>query len=284
MMGRSETEGPLSGDLDVTRHYGRVGILENIRAALSAAGRDPDRIAPGDLAAVDEFHLGWHPATLGFAEAMAIGPGMRVLDIGAGLGGPARHFARLGATVEGIDLTPEYVAAGQALTEASGLAHRVRLQVGDALALPFESGAFDAATLLHVGMNIADKAALFAEVARVVRTGGRFGLYDVMRVAEGDLPYPLPFAAGPETSFVERPETYRRLLAAAGFRMVSERDRSAFVLDLAAEARARITAEGPPVLGMHLVVGPEARGMVGALVGCLERGMLAPVEMIAERA
>jgi SAM-dependent methyltransferase len=200
-----------------------------------------------------------------------------------GSAGRRRHFARLGATVEGIDLTPEYVAAGQALTEASGLAHRVRLQVGDALALPFESGAFDAATLLHVGMNITNKAALFAEVARVVRPGGRFGLYDVMRVAEGDLPYPLPFAAGPETSFVERPESYRQLLTAAGFRMVSERDRSAFVLDLAAEARARIAAEGPPVLGMHLVVGPEAREMVGALVGCLERGMLAPVEMIAER-
>jgi hypothetical protein len=95
--------------------------------------------------------------------------------------------------------------------------------------------------------------------------------------------YPLPFAAGPETSFVERPETYRRLLAAAGFRPVSERVRSAFVLDLAAEARARIAAEGPPVLGLHLVMGPEARRLVGALVDCVERGVLAPLEMIAER-
>jgi SAM-dependent methyltransferase len=195
----------MSGHLNVTRHYGRAGILDDIRAALREAGRDPDRIAPGDLATVDEFHLGWHPATLAFAESMGIGPGMRVLDIGAGLGGPARHFARLGATVEGIDLTPEYVAAGRALTEASGLAHRVTLQEGDALALPFEVGAFDAATLLHVGMNIADKAALFAEAARVLRPGGRFGLYEVMRVATCPIRCPSPPDRRPASSSGPRP-------------------------------------------------------------------------------
>ncbi len=130
-------------------------------------------------------------------------------------------------------------------------------------------------------MNIADKARLFAEARRALRQGGTFAVYEVMRKGQGPLPFPLPWADSEATSFVETPDTYRTLLAAAGFSVAGERDRTAFVLDLAAKMRERIAAEGPPKLGLHILMGPTAAARMGAILGCLESGLLAPVEMIA---
>ena len=117
----------------------------------------------------------------------------------------------------GIDLTEDYVRTAEALARRVGLAGRVRYRQGSALALPFARGTFDGAYMMHVGMNIEDKPALFAEARRVLKPGGVFAVYDVMRTGEGELRFPLPFAATPETSFVARPAEYRRALAAAGF-------------------------------------------------------------------
>ena len=224
----------------VARHYSRSGIEQAVIEALRAAARMSDRLAPGDLSGADEFHLGWHAATAELARDLGLGPDLHVLDVGCGIGGPARHFAAaLGCRVTGIDLTAEFVEAAEALTRRCGLAGLVSFRQGSALAMPFPDAEFDAATLIHVGMNIADKAALFAEVRRVLKPGARFGVYDIMRMAEGELPYPMPWAATPDTSFVEPPETYRRLLAEAGFAIEAEHDRSDLALRLGREMRER---------------------------------------------
>jgi ubiquinone/menaquinone biosynthesis C-methylase UbiE len=267
----------------VARHYSRPDIETALRAALLRAGKDPERLSTGDLAAVDEFHLGWLPATAAIAESLRIGPGMRVLDIGAGLGGPARHFASRGATVEGIDLAAGFVAVARWLTNATGLSDRAAFHQGSALALPFEGGRFDLATMIHVGMNVAAKPQLFAEAARALRPGGAIAVFDVMRKAEGELPYPMPWADGPETSYVETPAAYRAALEEAGFRVTSEEDRSAFALEIAAAMRARAATEGLPLIGLHLVIGEDARERVGRLIACVERGLLAAVLMVATR-
>ncbi|MGO1077446.1 class I SAM-dependent methyltransferase [Inquilinus sp. CA228] len=164
-----------------------------------------------------------------------------------------------------------------------GLAHLVSFRQGSALAMPFPDTTFDAATLIHVGMNIADKAALFAEVRRVLKLkpGARFGVYEVMRMAEGELPYPMPWAAAPETSFVEPPETYRRLLRQAGFTIEAEHDRSELALRLGREARERAATRGPSPLGPHLLMGPGAPQRVANVMAAVERGLIAPVEIIA---
>jgi SAM-dependent methyltransferase len=175
----------------------------------------------------------------------------------------------------------EFVEAAEALTRRCGLAGLVSFRQGSALAMPFPDGAFDAATLIHVGMNIADKAALFAEVRRVLKPGARFGVYDVMRMVEGDLPYPMPWAATPETSFVETSETYRRLLREAGFTVEVEHDRGALALRLIREARERAAARGPSPLGPQLLMGPTAPQRVANVMAAVERGLIAPVEMVA---
>jgi SAM-dependent methyltransferase len=274
----------MTTETEVTRHYTRSGLEDAIVAALRSAGKDVETLDTADLAAVDEFHLGWRPQTEAFAETLGLAPGMAVLDIGSGLGGPARLFAQYhGCTVTGLDLTPDFVATARGLTARTGLAGRVTFVQGSALAMPFEAESFDAATLIHVGMNIADKARLFVEAARVLRPGGQIGVYDVMRVADGEIPMPMPWASTPETSFVDTADTYLKLLREAGFVPDTPRDRSGFVAEVAAAAQARRAGEGDPLVGLHLVIGPTAAERVGRLRDCIAEGVLAPVEILARR-
>jgi SAM-dependent methyltransferase len=270
---------------EVATHYTRGALLPAFLDALKQMGKNPDRLAAMDLATGDEFHLGWLPATAALAKNLGLAPGMHVLDVGSGVGGPARYFAEAHkCRVTGIDLTEEFVQVAADLTRRCALEDLVTFQQGSALELPFDAGTFDAATLIHVGMNIADKAKLFDEVRRALKPGGLFCVYDVMRLGEGDLPYPMPWAQSIDTSFVETPEAYRRRLIAAGFKIEREENRRAFVLELARETKAKIERDGLPPLNAHILIGPEAKVRLGNVMATLEKGTIAPVEMIARAA
>jgi ubiquinone/menaquinone biosynthesis C-methylase UbiE len=248
-------------------------------------GKDPERLAAQDLATGDELHLGWLPATIALAKDLRLAPGMHVLDVGSGLGGPARHFAEAHkCRVTGIDLTEEFVQTATDLTRRCGLSDLVSFRQGSALDLPFDAGTFDAATLIHVGMNIKDKAQLFENVRRVLKPGALFCVYEVMHAGAGNLPYPMPWALTIETSFVETPETHRRLLSAAGFEIEAEENRRTFVLDRAREMREKIEKDGMPALNQHVLLGPTARERLGNVMAALERGIIAPIQMIARAA
>jgi ubiquinone/menaquinone biosynthesis C-methylase UbiE len=115
--------------------------------------------------------------------------------------------------------------------------------------------------MLHVGMNIEDKAKLFSEARRVLKLGGSFGIYDVMRESsEGDLRFPAPWAASAETSFVESAATYRQLLEGADFRVQSELSRREFAIEFFNRMRVRAAQSGgPPALGLHILMGHPHR-------------------------
>jgi SAM-dependent methyltransferase len=267
----------------VADHYaGGGGLAAAILRALAETGKDPERLAPEDLAPLEEFHTGGRQATIDLAARMRLRPGLHLLDIGCGIGGTARHLARAhGCRVTGIDLTAAYVAAAAMLTRRVGLEGAVSVLQGSALALPFPDGAFDGATLLHVGMNIADKPALFAGLRRVLRPGAILAVYDVMRLAPGGLDFPLPWASSVETSFVEAPAAYRQALAAAGFAVEAERDRRAFGLKALQGALAQLARSGLPPLGTHLLMGEAFPRKIANQAAALERGLVAPVEIIA---
>jgi SAM-dependent methyltransferase len=203
----------------VSRHYAHGALEQTIVDALTASGKDLARLTPEDLGPVDEFHVGGRPATIEFAKALAFAPDQQLLDIGSGLGGPSRYFAQeWGCKVKGIDLTDDYVRAAGSLADRVGLGGKVSYVCGSALNLPFGDRSIDGAYMMHVGMNISDKAKLFAEVYRVLKPGAKFGIYDVMRENEdAALSFPVPWASGPETSFVEPPARYLELLEGAGF-------------------------------------------------------------------
>ena len=268
----------------VTAHYHHGALREALLGALSATGKNPEALRPEDMEGADEFHIGAAGATRDLSAQLGISRGMHLLDVGSGIGGPARHLAHAhGCRVTGVDLSGEFVAVAQDLTRRMGLGELVDFHHGSADALGFAPGSFDGATLLHVGMNIPDKAAVFAAVHRALRPGGFFAVYDVMRVGEGEFTFPVPWASEPETSFVETPDAYRTALQAAGFRVEAERERRAFARDFFAAMRVRMAERGLPGLGLHIVMGPAAPQKVANMVAMIERGIIAPVEIIARK-
>jgi ubiquinone/menaquinone biosynthesis C-methylase UbiE len=215
---------------------------------------------------------------------MKLKPGATVLDIGSGIGGPARFLARRnGCSVVGVDLTPEYVKVAENLTGMVGLGGQVSFRVGSATALPFEDDSFDAATLIHVAMNIADKPKLCAEAARVLKADAVFGVYEVMRTGEDDLAYPVPWAESASLSFLETPAGFRQALEQVGFAVEQEEDRRDFALDFFRQVRSRMKESGPPPLGIHLHMGASAADKIGNMIKNLASGTIAPVEMICRR-
>ena len=270
----------MSLDQTVAKHYAHGTLETAILEALQKAGKTPDKLTVADLAPVDEVHIGGRQAPKELGAQLDLPRGARVLAVGSGLGGPSRYFAQeRGWQVDGIDLTPEYVEVARSLSQRVGLSGSVVYSHASALALPFPDRTFDGAYMLHVGMNIADKKTAFAEVHRVLKPGGLFAIYDVMRESDGDFTYPVPWSSAPETNFIAPAETYRAELTAAGFTIEQERSRRDFALTAFAQRRA--AAGGPPAPGIQIAMGPTAPQKTANMAAMVERGVFAPREIIS---
>jgi MPBQ/MSBQ methyltransferase len=214
----------------VRSHYSRDDLVDAVLEALRADGVDTTGVAYDALAPIDNLHAGFLPATLDVIARLSLDPGSELLDIGCGVGGPARAAAATtGARVVGVDLSPDFVATGRELTRLVALDELVAFETCTARRLPFEDDRFDAAMMIHVGMNVPDKQSVFGEVARTTRRGGRFVVYDQMQIGPGALVYPLPWADDARSSFVAAPEQYVEALEHAGFRVENVVDRTAEV-------------------------------------------------------
>lgn len=270
----------------VANHYTRGDLLSAIRAGVEKLGKTPETVTIEDLAPVDEFHIGGRMATRSFLDQIGIRPEDHVLDVGCGIGGASRFAARTyGCQVTGIDLTEEYVETGNTLCSWLGLENRVKLSQGNALAMSLPDATVDKAFMLHVGMNIPDKASLAMEVWRVLRPGGIFGIYDIMEVGGDQLKYPVPWATVAKASSLASPANYKHSLMAAGFQIVSERDRREFALDFFERLKANsAVADGPPPLGLHILMGKEAPTKVKNMIENVSRNRVAPIELIARKA
>jgi ubiquinone/menaquinone biosynthesis C-methylase UbiE len=273
-----------TGRSKVSDHYARTNLIDAIHDGVVQMGKTTSTVTIDDLAPVDEFHIGGRKATEELVGQLGPSSTCHLLDVGSGLGGAARFVAdRYKCRVTGIDLTPDYVEAGKVLCAWVGLCHRVSLHHASALSIPFPDEAFDAAYMLHVGMNIDDKAKLCSEVARVLRTGSVFGVYDVMRMADGEFTYPVPWATTPETNAVANPQTYRSALQSAGFEILSERDRTDFALTHFHLQSKMAASERPPPLGLHTLMGERRRDQVRNMIESISAGRIAPIEMIARK-
>jgi SAM-dependent methyltransferase len=270
---------------DVSTHYTHGDLVGAIRGGVEKLGKTIDTVTVDDLAPVDEFHIGGRQASEHFLDQLDLAPEKHILDVGCGLGGPARFVAsRYRCRLDGIDLTPEYIATGRVICEWVGLADRISLHQGSALSIPFADGTFDGAYMLHVGMNIEDKARLCTEVGRVLRPGALFGIYDVMKTGDGELTFPVPWATTAASSAVASPEQYRGAPQAAGFAVIAELNRRDFAVAFFDQLRAKtMAAGGPPPLGLHVLMGRNAPDKIQNMIQNITNGRIAPVELIARK-
>ena len=158
------------------------------------------------------------------------------------------------------------------------------LEHGSALSMPFRDNTFDGGYMLHVGMNIEDKALLFSEIYRVLKPGAYFGVYDVMRVKDGELSYPVPWATENSTSKLSTPVQYKKALADTGFEVFNEHYRREFAMEFFRQLHQKTAASsGPPPLGLHTLMQDSTLIKVGNMIANISNGYIAPVEMIARK-
>jgi SAM-dependent methyltransferase len=264
----------------VRDHY-QAGI-EDETELLAKLNRIIDEMEPPltaeKFAGFDQFHVGGLAATVELAKRTAITRDMRVLDAGSGLGGPSRFLAEtFGCHITGVDLTPAYVAVATLLAERAGLSGKVSYHVGSITELPFEDGGFDVVWSQHVVMNIADRAGLYRELRRVLKTGGTFAFYDPYEPDSGETPhYPVPWAESPATSTLLTKKATVAALEGAGFKVLAFDDITQIGVDWITnqQQQLRQATQRAIALTTGMVVGERMREMVANFGRNLMEGRL----------
>jgi sarcosine/dimethylglycine N-methyltransferase len=241
-------------ELDGVRdHYRATGLTERLKTALRAFGPEHQQLTPQQLGALDQFHTRGLAGTSELARLAGITAQTSVLDVGSGVGGPARFLAAThGCQVTGIDLSEPFVDAARYLTERTGQTGQVSFQTASALELPFEDGRFEIVLLQHVAMNIADRPRLYREIRRVLTTNGRFATFDVV-LSGGEPHYPLPWARTPATSFLLTASATREAIESTGFQPLVWQDDTEAAKAWVSLSR---TSGPPPSLNLGVVMGP----------------------------
>ena len=264
----------------VREHYSATGLTNQIKSVLAAIAPDDQPLTVAQLAPLDQFHIRGILATGELAGAAGLGSSIRVLDLGCGIGGPARYLAtNFGCSVTGVDLSPGFIDTATYLTARCALSERVTFRVGDALHLPFEDAAFDVIFLQHVAMNIEDRGALYAEVRRILAAGGRFATYDVV-LRDGDVLYPTPWARDASTSFLLTESNTRDALERAGFKAIFWRDDTETALDW---FKTAMGGSPPSGLNLGVVMGPEFQAKTANLARNIRENRLGVLSAVLTR-
>ena len=265
----------------VREHYRATGLTERLKTALMVFGPEDRRLTPQQLAPLGQFHTSGLAATAELAKLAGITAGMSVLDVGSGIGGPARFLAATyGCRVTGVDLSEPFVDAARYLTERTGQSGQVSFQTANALELPFDGDHFNVVLLQHVAMNISDRARLYREIRRVLKTGGRFATFDIV-LNSGEPLYPVPWARTPATSFLLTEAGTRETIEPAGFRALAWQDDS----EAAKAWIAQLRALGPsPSPNLSAVMGPDFAQLAANLGRNLMEGRLGILTAVFEAA
>jgi len=272
---------------NVERHYASDDLGARILAALDGAGMDMGNLTPQHLAPMDQLHSGGWALTEELAATLDLGPPVHVLDIGCGIGGPARYLAHIfGCRVTGLELVESFCRAATMLTAWTGLDERVDFRHGNALEMPFPDADFDVAWSQNVAMNIEDKQALYAEIHRVLRPGGHLAFAEAALGRAGEVIYPVPWAREPAISFLVSPDEMRAELEAAGFRIVEWKDETASLVVQRDKARAQAKSQpqqGKAALGAHIVFGADINERVTNAMKNIDQERTVHIRALAER-
>ncbi len=208
--------------------YNETDLVATIDRLYEEAG-PPAGWSPMALGALDQFHAGGYEAVDRLVATLDIRPGDQVLDVGSGLGGPARYLAAsTECRVVGVDITEAYIDAARRLTARCGLDDRVRFEYIDIADLPVDPP-FEAAMTMHVQMNVANKAEWFEQIADHVVAGGRLAVWEVCRTGDAQPLWPMPWSIDGSDSHLTTPDGLLDAIGAGGFKVAEWIDESAWV-------------------------------------------------------
>jgi ubiquinone/menaquinone biosynthesis C-methylase UbiE len=274
----------MSSEQAIADYWATGDVYGRIIAALAHTAKPLKGLTVQDLAPVDHFHARGLPATVALGDRLPIQAHHHLLDIGCGLGGPARYFAQhFHCRVSGVDITRPFVEAAHKLTRLLGLEDRVTIAFGNGYHLPFADGVFDGAYTQHVTMNVADRVQFFAEAYRVLKPGAFFALTEHGLGPTGQPHYPVPWSEDGRGSYLVAPAETRARLAATGFvEIVVEETGAPY---LAAYQRAiDMAAQGAlPPLGIHILMGDSALQKTRNAARNIAEGRTQPVQVLCRK-
>lgn len=267
-------KGPLSVD----------ALSSHILAALKESGRDLDSLTHRDLVPVSELHNRGKQATTDLAKLAEISPNHHVLDVGCGIGGPARTLAaEFGCRVTGVDISEEFCTAARFLNALVGLSDHIEIRRADALALPFEDQSFDIVWTQHASMNIPDKDAFFSEIHRALKPMGKLALHDVMAGSIQPIHFPVPWAPDPHVSFLATPDELRSLALSFGFHELAWQDHTQLTEDWWRKTRERVSGQGTSSLNPGLVMGSQFPVMANNMYRNIGEGRVAIIMAVFQK-
>jgi len=268
----------------ISDHWGTGDVYARIMEAMQAASLSPDTVTVEQLAPVDHFHARGLPATVELADVLPIEARHHIIDVGCGVGGPARYFAkRFGCRVSGVDITAPFVEAANKLTALLKMESLVEVKLGDGQQLPFADAVFDGGYAQHVTMNVAERARFFAEAFRVLRSGGFFALTEHGLGRHGDPHYPVPWSEDGSGSHLVTPADTTAYLNEAGFVDVKVEETGAKYL--AGYRRAmELAAQGAlPAFGIQILMGQTAPAKTKNAARNIEEGRTRPIQVICRK-
>lgn len=268
----------------IADQWGRGDVYGLIVSALNKMSKPLESLTIEDLAPVDHFHARGLPATIELADRLPIKAGQHILDIGCGLGGPARYMAnRFQCKVSGLDITEPFVVAANKLTALLRMESTVRIELGDGQRLPYPDSHFDGAYTQHVTMNVADRRKFFAEAYRVLKPGAFFALTEHGLGPKGNPHHPVPWSADGSGAYLVTPSETRAILEKTGFEGIVVEDTGSKYAAGYRIAIEKAEKGALPPLGIHILMGETALQKTRNTLRNIEEGRTHPIQLICRK-
>jgi len=268
----------------IADHWATGDVYGLIVSALNKMSKPLEGLTVEDLAPVDHFHARGFPATVELADQLPIKAGQHIVDIGCGLGGPARYIARrFQCSVSGVDITKPFVEAANKLTALVGMEGQVKVEHGDGHRLPYSNACFDGAYTQHVTMNVADRPRFFAEAYRVLKNGAFFALTEHGLGANGHPHYPLPWSSDGSGAYLVTPSETRAFLQKTGFEDIVVEDTGAKYVAGYKMVIEKAEKGALPPLGIHILLGETALQKTRNAARNIEEGRTHPIQLICRK-